>query len=284
MEKIDSKTPKMKLVGLIGGISWTSTIEYYKQMNTLVNQLTNSISSSKILLYSLNLTDIVDSIFKGDYEKVGKYLYEISEILINSGVDFFLICSNTSHLAANYIEAEFSKAFPNKRCPLLHIGNCTAIEIKDKYPEMKKLGFVGTRYTMTQDFLVKRIKSFGINIVVPKSKDELEELHRIIEEDLSRNDYSEKSKSYLLGVIENLVKTEEIEGIILGCTELPVLLNFAEKLSFQSIKKDIIVFDTLKIHINAAVKVQLGLNSLEDFFIQKDEDLLTKSFETTRLQ
>lgn len=229
----------MKVIGLIGGLSWVSTVEYYKIINEEINKRLGGLSSAKCIIYSVNFEEIVNRQLKNDWKGIGELLANAALALQRAGADFVLICANTMHKVADYIESKIS-------IPLLHIADATAKEILKK--NISIVGLLGTKTTMEEDFYKKRIEKYGINVIIPDETDR-EKINNIIYQELCKNLILEKSKREFLNIIKKLVD-RGAEGIILGCTELPLLA--------KGLKISIPLFDTTKIHALSAVEYALS--------------------------
>lgn len=228
----------MKTIGLIGGMSWESTVEYYRIVNEEVKNRLGGLHSAKCLLYSVDFAEIERFQSVGEWEKAGRCLSEVAKSLEIGGADFIVICTNTMHKVVQSIEEHIN-------IPILHIADATASQIKKC--NVQRIGLLGTKYTMEQDFYKSRIESNGIKVLVPNAR-EREEVNTIIYEELCLGTIRQSSKEYYKKVIQNLVGNGA-EGIILGCTEIGLL-----------VKKDdskIPLFDTTKIHAIEAVNKAL---------------------------
>ncbi len=227
----------MKIIGLIGGTSWESTKEYYRIINQTVNRRLGKKHSAKILLYSFDYEEIYS--LENDWHLISEKLIEAARILEKSGADFILICANTMHKVAEKVQEKIN-------IPILHITDVTAQKIKEK--GLNKVGLLGTRFTMTDDFYKKRLKGkFEIETIVPDNE-EKGLIQKIIFEEICSGNILDSSNKKFLQIIEKM-KDKGALGIILGCTEIPLLI--------QQKDVDIPVFDTLEIHAKAAVEFAL---------------------------
>jgi len=225
----------MKLLGMIGGMSWENTIDYYKGINSLVKKEKGGWSSAKILLYSVNFNEILTLQNQNEWGKLTTIMIKISKKLENAGCAAIFICSNTMHKIADEIEARLS-------IPLIHVVDATAEAIKKK--GIKKVGLLGTRFTMEGGFYVERLsKKHGLHVLLPEKK-ERDYIHHTIYNEFAQGKFLEETKEKYLAIIQNL-KQSEVEGIILGCTEIPMLIKPKDV--------DLPLFDTLHIHLKAAV-------------------------------
>ena len=228
----------MKTIGLIGGTGWVSTLEYYRLINTEVNNRLGDLNAATCLLYSFNYKDIADLNQKKDHAGVLKLVTEAAQKLETAGVDCIVLCANTLHYYADDLQKNISK-------PIVHIGSATAREISTK--GLSKVGLLGTKMTMEEDFYKNRLSNSNIQTLVPNDR-ERAFIHRSIFGELLKNVFLDKTKTQFLDVISNL-KQQGAEGIILGCTEIPLLIKQSDV--------DLPVFNTLEIHVNATVDFAL---------------------------
>lgn len=228
----------MKTIGLIGGMSWESTVAYYQIINEEVKDRLGGLHSAKCLLYSVNFAEIERYQAIGKWDKAGMLLGDVAAALEKAGADFIVICTNTMHKVIEYIEEKIN-------IPILHIADATAKQMKQK--NIRTVGLLGTKYTMEQDFYQSRIKSFGIDVLVP-NETEREIVNKIIYEELCLGHIQQSSKEYYQQVMKRLV-AQGAEGIILGCTEIGLLVKQADA--------DVPLFDTTKIHAIEAVNMAL---------------------------
>jgi aspartate racemase len=224
----------LKTIGLIGGMSWESSAKYYKIINEEVKGKLGGLHSAKCLLYSVDFDEIERYQAEGDWESAGKALGEVASSLEKAGAEFIVICTNTMHKVIDYIEAMIN-------IPVLHIADATAKHIQGS--KIKTIGLLGTKYTMEQDFYKSRIESYGINVLVPR-KEERNNVNKIIYKELCVGQIKQSSKDYYKAVIQNLVD-EGAEGIILGCTEIGLLVKPEDSV--------VPLFDTTVIHAIEAV-------------------------------
>lgn len=228
----------MKTIGMIGGMSWESSAEYYRLMNQEVKAQLGGLHSAKCILYSVDFQEIEQYQAEGDWEKAGQVLGEAAQSLEGAGADFIIICTNTMHKVIDIVTAKI-------QVPILHIADATANQIEKA--SLQKVALLGTKYTMEQDFYKARVEGFGIEVIVPFA-DERTEVNRIIYEELCLGQIEQTSKEYYLQVIENLVQSGA-QGIILGCTEIGLLIK-QEDLNVP-------VFDTTILHAKAAVSLAI---------------------------
>lgn len=225
----------MKTIGLIGGMSWESTITYYQVINTVIKERLGGLHSSKCILYSVDFQEIEECQSSGNWEKSAKILADAAIKLQEAGADFIVICTNTMHKVSDKIQESI-------HIPLLHIADVTATVLREK--EIKKVALLGTKYTMEQDFYKNVIINNGIEVLIPNEED------RIIVNDTIFNELclgiiSESSKKAFLSIIDKLGK-QGAEAVILGCTEIGLLIKQNDT--------SIPLFDTIVIHaIEAAL-------------------------------
>jgi aspartate racemase len=226
----------LQTIGMLGGMSWTSSVEYYRIINSTVQKRLGGTSSAKIIMYSVNFSDIYDMREKRGWEAVGDELVEIAKRVQGAGADFFMLAVNTLHIVADRVEEALD-------IPLLHITDATAGAIKSS--GIGTIGLLGTSYTMLEDFYRVRLKEkHGIEVLIP-GEEEIEQIHKIIIDELVRDVFLDSSREICLDMIGGLVE-RGAEGIVLGCTELPLLVK-AEDIPVPS-------FDTMTIHAVAAAE------------------------------
>jgi len=229
----------MKTIGLIGGISWQSSVTYYQVINRRTNELLGGSHSAKVLMYSVDFDEVARMQHEGRWDDFKQLLIDIASRLEQGGADVFLICANTPHIVADAIEKTIG-------IPLLHIGDAVGEVIQRA--GMKKVGLLGTRFTMEKDFLKLRFERFGIEAIVPE-KDDREIVHSVIYSELVNGDIRDKSRNEYLRIIDKLT-ANGAEGVVLGCTEIPLLIKPSDT--------DVALFDTAEIHAEWAVDVALG--------------------------
>jgi len=229
----------MKIIGLIGGTTWVSTQEYYRIINETIKEKLGKSHSAHLILYSIDFEKTVIK-NEGKWDIISKNFIDIAIKLEHSGADFIVICANTMHKIADEIQK-------NINIPILHIVDVTAEKIKST--GLKKVGLLGTKYTMKEEFYKKRLKEkFGIETIIPDS-DEIDFVNSVIHEELTNKIINMSSKQRYIEIINKLI-SKGAEGIILGCTEIPLLINQNDI--------DVPVFDTTEIHAKAAVEYALN--------------------------
>ncbi len=230
----------MKTVGLIGGMSWESTAEYYKKINEGIRNGLGGLHSGKILMYSFDFEEIEALQHKQEWDKLTEILTEAGKKLKAGGADFLAICTNTMHKMADEVEN-------GTGLKVLHIADAVAKKIIQKNKTI--VGLLGTDFTMTQDFYTGRLKKkHNIDVVIPNEADR-KIVHRIIYDELCCGIIKRESKLEFIRIINNL-KESEIEGVILGCTEIPLLLEQKDL--------DIRIFDSMQLHADEIVREMLG--------------------------
>ncbi|MCC4005905.1 aspartate/glutamate racemase family protein [Bacillus thuringiensis] len=228
----------MKTIGLIGGMSWESTSEYYRIINEEIKERLGGLHSAKCLINSVDFEEIERCQSSGDWDGAGEILGNAAYSLQKGGADFIIICTNTMHKVVGKIKAKID-------IPVLHIADATAKEIKRK--DIQKVGLLGTKYTMEQDFYKSRIEENNIKVIVPSEKNR-KEINKVIYTELCLVKIVSQSREYYKRGIEELVQ-KGAQGIILGCTEIGLLIK-QENVSVP-------IFDTTHIHAIEAVKVAL---------------------------
>jgi len=229
----------MKTIGLIGGLSWESTSVYYESINRSIQQQLGGIHSAKCLLYSFDFEEIAKLQREGEWDIATKRMIEVAKIVEDGGADLIAICTNTMHLMANEVQEAIE-------VPLIHIVDCVVEEIKAK--KISKVGLLGTRFTMEQSFYKERLITNDIDVIIPEEEDR-QTVHDVIFGELCKGIISETSKEAYLNIINKLVESGA-EGIILGCTEIPLLI--------QQNDTCIPLFDTTAIHANKMVQKALS--------------------------
>lgn len=230
----------MKIIGLIGGISWVSTGDYYKLINQGINDKLEGLNFSECLIYSFNYADIKKNNENNDWDSTFNLLLKGCQFLKQGGAEAIVLCANTMHFIADRLEAAID-------LPVIHIATATAIEIEKQ--ELKKVGLLGTKFTMELDFFKDKLLQKGIEAIIPKSEEDKDFIHTTIFEELGKGIVTSETKKRYLKIANQLIK-EGAEGIILGCTEIPLVIK-PEDLAVP-------IFDTALIHSNAAVDFQLS--------------------------
>ena len=230
----------MKTIGLLGGMSWESTVPYYRQINEAVKARRGGLHSAKIVLYSVDFAEIERLQHRGDWAAAGALLADAARALERAGADFIVLCTNTMHKVAPAVEAAV-------KIPLLHIADPTAAAIH--YAGLHRVGLLGTRFTMEQDFYRGRLAGqHGIEVLIPEA-DDRDRVHRVIYEELCLGRIEEASRQAYREVMRRLVE-RGVQGIILGCTEISLLVGAQDA--------SVALFDTTRIHAEAAAALALG--------------------------
>ncbi|MTI60218.1 MAG: aspartate/glutamate racemase family protein [Firmicutes bacterium] len=229
----------MKTIGLIGGMSWESSLEYYRIINKIVKKKLGEPHSCKSVMYSVDFAEYEKLQHEGKWELLTSKMIDVARKLEKAGVDLILICTNTMHKMAVDVQKSIA-------VPLLHIADAAAEEIKAK--NMSKVGLLGTKFTMEENFYKERLKErYGIDVVIPDAQ-EREVVHNVIYKELISGIIKEESRDKFRKIIKNL-KKNGAEGVILGCTEIPLLIKNEDS--------EIPVFDTTMLHAKKAVDFAL---------------------------
>ena len=245
MTPFDEDTGTMKVIGIIGGVSWTSSVDYYRIMNERVQDLLGGDNSAKILMYSIEFGEFSKQerlAAGGNWDPLNGTMIDAALRLKNGGADFIVIASNTMNSRADDIEKKVG-------LPVLRIYDVTGSKVNKS--GIKKVALLGTKYTMEADFYRNALENkYGVRVVTPNLT-EREYINRVIFDELCRNDIRNESRQEYVRIINRLVDEDGAQGIILGCTEIPLFIH-------QSDVK-VPVFDTTRIHAEAAVDYALNL-------------------------
>jgi aspartate racemase len=229
----------MKTIGLLGGMSWESIESYYRLINTGIKDKLGGLHSAKIILHSVDFAEIEKLQHQGDWDKTAEILSHAAQGVEQAGADFILICTNTMHLVAPQIASAI-------KTPLLHIADATAEEIVKA--GINKIGLLGTAFTMEEDFYKGQlINNYGLEVITPNATDR-QSVHQIIYNELCLGKINDASRNVYLRIIDDLVD-QGAEGIILGCTEIALLIEPKDT--------DVRLFDTTRIHALKAVEKAL---------------------------
>lgn len=228
----------MKTIGLLGGMSWESTIPYYQIINEEVKKALGGLHSAKIVLYSVEFDEIEKCQSSGDWDKSAQILGNAAKGLEAAGADFILICTNTMHKVAPQIEMMIG-------VPIIHIADATADKLEDA--GIRKVGLLGTKYTMTQDFYMQKLIDRGFEVVIPDDKD-IDVVNNIIYGELCLGEIMYDSRKEYQRIIEGL-KDKGAEAVILGCTEIGLLIHQDDSV--------LPIFDTTEIHAKRAAEIAL---------------------------
>ncbi|ANZ20815.1 aspartate/glutamate racemase family protein [Streptomyces noursei] len=224
----------MKTIGLIGGMSWESTAEYYRLLNELTRQRLGGLHSAKCVLYSVDFAEIERLQAEARWDEAGDILAEAAKALEAAGAELLLLCTNTMHKVADRVGSAVG-------VPLLHLADTTAEAVRDR--GVRRVGLLGTAFTMEQDFYRGRLASHGLDVLVPKAAGR-EIVHRVIYEELCLGVVKEESRDAYRAVIDELIAAGA-EGIVLGCTEIELLIRPQDS--------PVPVFPTTRLHAEAAV-------------------------------
>ena len=229
----------MKTIGLIGGMSWESSAEYYRIINESVKERLGGLHSAQSLMYSVDFAEIEELQHRGRWSEAAKVLSDAARRLERGGADFIVLCTNTMHKVADEISSSV-------RIPLLHIADPTAAEIKQR--GISRVGLLGTRFTMEQEFYRDRLEAkHGLTVIVPSEPDR-DVVHRVIYDELCLGEINPSSKAAYRQIMDGLAE-KGAEGVILGCTEITLLVGPSDA--------TVPVFDTTRIHAAAAVELAL---------------------------
>ena len=229
----------MKTIGLIGGMSWESSLEYYRILNETVKEFLGGLHSAKSLMFSYDFKEIESLQHQGKWSELATSMTEIAKTLETAGAELIVICTNTMHKVADEIQRSL-------KIPIIHIADATAEKILEL--KLQKIGLLGTKFTMEESFYKDRLlKKYGLSVLIP-NEEERQIVHEIIYNELVLGQIKENSRKKLLNIIQHLTASGA-EGIILGCTEIPLLVKQEDI--------DIPLFDTTTIHAKSAVKYAL---------------------------
>ena len=230
----------MKKIGLIGGMSWESSMVYYELINLKVRELLGGFHSSRCIMESVDFAEIEKLQHNGDWDGLGNLMVKAAQNLEKSGADVIVLCTNTMHLLSENIKQNIS-------VPFLHIADATGKSILSK--KIKKVALLGTKFTMEKDFYKDVLfQNYNIEVIIP-DKNDREIVHDIIYKELVHGKLKDDSRELMIQIIKKL-ELNGAEGVILGCTEIPLLI--------QQKDVDITVFDTTKIHADDAVDFALS--------------------------
>lgn len=230
----------MKTIWIIWWMSYESSIHYYERINNQVNELAGGLTCAEMIIYNVNFEEIRKLMLNNKWEEIWDELAKIAKILENAGADYIAIATNTMHKLADYVQHEI-------KIPLIHIADCVADKCKQN--NVYSVWLLWTKYTMIEDFLVNKLKKNWLTVSVPVEEKEINEIDRIIFDELCKWEIKELSKKYFVDVINNMVKEKNIGWIILGCTEIEMLIKQSDL--------NIPIFDTTQSHIDAIVDYSL---------------------------
>lgn len=228
----------MKTIGIIGGMSWESTVTYYQIINETVKKELGGFHSAKILLYSVDFDEIEKYQASGDWEKSGEVLADVAARLEQAGADYIVIATNTMHKVIPQMKKRIS-------IPIIHIAEATADKLKEN--GISTVGLLGTKYTMKQDFYKEKLIEAGLKVLIPNDED-VEKVNDVIYNELCLGNIRQESKEKYIEII-NKMAAEGAQGVILGCTEIGLLIKQEDV--------DIPVFDTTLIHAEKAAMLAI---------------------------
>ena len=229
------KGDRMKTIGLIGGMSWESTVPYYKMINEYAGKELGGLHSARIILYSVDFYELEKHMSAGEWDSIAEILLDAAKRLETAGADVILICTNTMHKLFPGIQEKIS-------VPMIHIADATADELEKN--NIKKVALLGTKYTMTEDFYKSRLTERGFEVLIPDEED-IELVNSVIFNELCKGIIKDSSRSAYVSIIEKF-KNAGAEGVILGCTEIGMLIRQEDAV--------IPVFDTTEIHALSAAR------------------------------
>lgn len=226
----------MKTIWIIWWMSYESSIHYYERINNQVNELAWGLTCAKMIIYNVNFEEIRKLMLNNNRDEIWKELANIAKILENAGADYIAIATNTMHKLADYVQQQIN-------IPLIHIADCVADKCKQS--NVYNVWLLWTKYTMVEDFLVNRLEKNWLTVSVPVEEKEINEIDRVIFDELCKWEINAESKKYFVDVINGMIKEKNIEWIILGCTEIEMLIKQSDL--------NIPIFDTTQSHIDAIV-------------------------------
>ncbi len=224
----------MKTIGIVGGISWFSTVEYYRFVNQLINDRLGGVNAAQVIVYSVNFADVKQLTEAGDWDGLAALISDAAQKLQHAGADCILIGANTMHKIADKVQDSVS-------IPLIHVAVVTAEAIKQQ--KLATVALLGTKYVMQQDFYRDKLAEQGIATVIP-GQDDIDYINTAIYNEFGKGIFTDEAKQRFLQIIDTLI-AKGAQGVIFGCTEIPLLL--------QQSDCSIPVFDTTLIHARAAV-------------------------------
>ena len=236
----------MKTIWIIWWMSYESSIHYYERINNQVNKLAWGLNCAKMIVYNVNFGEIRKLMLNNNRDEIWKELANIAKILENSGADYIAIATNTMHKLADYVQQQIN-------IPLIHIADCVADKCKQS--NVYNVWLLWTKYTMVEDFFVNRLKKNWLTVSVPVEEKEITEIDRVIFDELCKWEINAESKKYFVDVINGMIEEKNIEWIILGCTEIEMLIKQPDL--------NIPIFDTTQSHIDAIVDYSLERGNIQ---------------------
>ena len=228
----------MKVIGLVGGTSWISSVDYYRLFNEITNQRLGGNEAAKIVLYSVNYGEIVTYTHQGNWDAIAAIIADAAQKVEKAGADCILLGANTMHHVAERVQQSV-------KIPLLHIADVVGKAITEK--QLKKVALLGTKYTMLFDFYTRKLADYGIETIIPDAEG-VDFVNSAIYNELGKGKFLPETKQGFLQLIDKLAG-QGAEGVILGCTEIPMLVKQEDTL--------VPVFDTTLLHATAAVDFAL---------------------------
>ena len=235
-------TNSPQVIGMLGGMSWESSAQYYRLANELVRERLGGLHSARIVMASVDFADVEALQVAGQWEQAGQLLAKAAEGLEAAGADLLLICTNTMHKVADQVQAAIG-------IPLLHLGDATAQVVTRA--GLTTVGLLGTAFTMEQDFYRDRLAGHGLRVLIPPAEDRAQ-VHRIIYDELCLGVVREDSRQVYREIIARLVQSGA-EGVVLGCTEIELLIS--------AVDSPVPVFPTTRLHVEAAVEAALVVDA-----------------------
>jgi len=230
----------MKTIGIVGGITWLSTIDYYRLINQSINEVFGGVTSAKIIIWSAEFGEIKRLTVEDNWDGLAAIISGAAQKLEQAGADCILIGANTMHKIADTVQAAID-------IPLMHIAEVTADAVAEK--QLKKVALLGTKYTMLLDFYKEKLADKGIETIIPDNAADIEFINDAIYEEMGKGLFLPETKAGFIRIINALV-AQGAEGIVLGCTEIPILIKQEDS--------PVPVFDTTAIHVKAAVEFAVG--------------------------
>lgn len=226
----------MKKLGLVGGISWVSTLDYYRFINEGINEKLGGFNFAECIIYSLNFDDFQRNNVAGNWDATFKLIADACENLKKAGAEAIVLCANTAHAVAERVEEQV-------QLPIIHIATVTANEINRQ--GLKKVGLLGTKFTMEMDFYKHKLRENNIDFILPEPQETRDFIQQTLRDELGKGIIKPETKAAYIKIINQLIE-KGAEGIILGCTEIPMIISQADVA--------VPVFDTTQIHSKAAVE------------------------------
>jgi aspartate racemase len=230
-----NKSKHMKTIGLIGGLTWHSTLDYYRIINEMANEHLGGVHAAKCVIYSVDFGEIKYHTIREERDKLGDIILGAAQALERAGADCVMIGANTMHYVAHKVE-------PGINIPLIHVAECVANEIEKK--QLKKVVLLGTKYCMRADFYPEILAKHGIEMIIPDNETDIDTINDPIYNEFCLGVFSAATKQKYLDIIDKLIK-RGAEGVIFGCTEIPILLKQSDC--------SIPVFDSTYLHAKAAI-------------------------------